>query len=105
VKGRADYLADETGILETVDSPVEEALEAIGGTGDTLTGLVSVFIEAGFDTRRAAVAAMRVNRLAGSYARPNPATQILEIISHIPRACRDVVVEQPAAMGLQEQIA
>ncbi len=105
VKGKADYLADETGILETVDSPVEEALEAIGGTGDTLTGLVSVFIEAGFDTRRAAVAAMRVNRLAGSYARPNPATQILEIISHIPRACRDVVVEPPAAMGFQEQIA
>jgi hypothetical protein len=105
VKGKADYLADESGVLETVDSPVEEALEAIGGTGDTLTGLVSVFIEAGFDIRRAAVTAMRVNRLAGCYARPTPATQILEIINHIPRACRDAQVELPVTAEQQDNIA
>jgi hypothetical protein len=105
VKGKADYLADETGILETVDSPVEEALEAIGGTGDTLTGLVSVFVAAGFGIRRAAVAAMRVNRLAGSYARPTPATRISEIIAHIPRACRELSAEIPESFDLQEHIA
>jgi hypothetical protein len=105
VKGKADYLADETGILETVDSPVEEALEAIGGTGDTLTGLVSVFLEAGFEIREAAVAAMRVNRLAGSYARPTPATQIMEIVEQIPRACRELKAENPEPADLQEQIA
>lgn len=105
VKGKADYLADETGILEAVDSPVEEALEAIGGTGDTLTGLVSVYIEAGFDIRNAATAAMRINRLAGSYARPTPATQILDIIKHIPRACRELQADTHKSTVLREHIA
>lgn len=105
VKGKTDYLADESGILEMVDSPVEEALEAIGGTGDTLTGLVSVFVDAGMDIREAAVAAMRINRLTGSYAHPTPATQILDIIEHIPRACRRILSEKPFAGTLQEHIA
>ena len=91
VKGKKDYLADERGILETVDSPDEESLEAIGGTGDTLTGLVSVLIDAGMNMREAAVAAMRANRLAGRYAQPTPATQIVEIIRHIPQALRQVL--------------
>ncbi len=104
VKGAQDCLADASGILETVDSPVEEALEAIGGTGDTLTGIVSVLIDAGMAIREAAVAAMRINRLAGSYARPTPATQILDIIRHIPRACREVLGGQVDTDELQEQI-
>jgi hypothetical protein len=91
VKGEKDYLADVTGILESIDSPVVEVLEAIGGTGDTLTGLVSALIDGGANINEAAVAAMRINRLAGQYARPTPATQIMEIIAHIPRAYRDVV--------------
>ena len=91
VKGERDYLADETGILETVDSPAEEAMEAIGGTGDTLTGIVSVLIDAGLNMKEAAVAAMRANRLAGRYAQPTPATQIVEIIRHIPQALRQVL--------------
>ena len=91
VKGEKDYLADASGILETVDSPIEEALEAIGGTGDTLTGLVSVLIDAEINMKEAAVAAMRVNRLAGRYAQPTPATQIVEIIRHIPQAQRDIL--------------
>ena len=69
-----------------MESPVEEAMEAMGGTGDTLTGLVSVLIDAGIDMREAAVAAMRANRLAGRYAQPTPATQIVEIIRHMPQA-------------------
>lgn len=105
VKGKADYLTDASGILETVDNPVEEALEAIGGTGDTLTGLVSVLIDSGLDIRKAAVAAMRINRLAGSYARPTPATPILDIIAHIPRACHEVLTDDPADKHLQEQTA
>jgi len=94
VKGEKDYLADETGILATVEHPAEEAMEAIGGTGDTLTGLVSVLIDAGMNMREAAVAAMRANRLAGRYAQPTPATQIAEIIRHIPRALRQVLEGQ-----------
>jgi hypothetical protein len=105
VKGAQDCLADASEILERVDSPVEEALEAIGGTGDTLTGIVSVLIDAGMAIREAAVAAMRINRLAGSYARPTPATQILDIVEHIPRACRDVLGGQSGAGQFQKNIA
>jgi hypothetical protein len=94
VKGAKDYLANAAGILETVDSPVEEAMEAIGGTGDTLTGIVSVLIHAGINMQDAAVAAMRANRLAGRYAQPTPATQIMDIIIHIPQALRRALDER-----------
>jgi len=86
VKGARDYLADHQGIQAVVDSPVEEALEAIGGTGDTLTGLVSAMIDAGYEIGQAAVLAAKVNRLAGHLARPTPATQVAEIIGRIPEA-------------------
>lgn len=91
VKGARDYLADDKGILETVDSPAEEAMEAMGGTGDTLTGLVSVLIDSGMSIRDAAPAAMKTNRLAGRLARPTPATRIGEVIRHIPQALRHVL--------------
>lgn len=94
VKGETDYLADENGVLETVNEPAEEAMEAIGGTGDTLTGIVSVLIDAGMEMRRAALTAMRANRLAGRYARPTPATQIIEIIEQIPQALRHALEER-----------
>jgi len=74
-----------------VDQPAEEAMEAIGGTGDTLTGIVSALIDGGMTIRDAAVAALRSNRLAGHYARPTPATQIGEMIGHIPRAVREAL--------------
>ncbi|OEU71059.1 MAG: sugar kinase [Desulfuromonadales bacterium C00003093] len=91
VKGKRDYLANREGILETVDNPVEEALEAMGGTGDTLTGLVSALIDSGMAIQEAAVVAMKTNRLAGHYAKPTPATQVAEIIRHIPKALAEVL--------------
>jgi hypothetical protein len=91
VKGQQDYLANREGVLETVDNPTEEALEAIGGTGDTLTGLVSALIDSGMAIKEAAVVAMKTNRLAGHYAKPTPATQVAEIIRHIPKALLEVL--------------
>lgn len=91
VKGRQDYLASREGILETVDNPVEEALEAMGGTGDTLTGIVSALIDSGMTIPEAAIVAMKVNRLAGHYAKPTPATQVIEIIQHIPEALSEIL--------------
>lgn len=90
VKGKKDYLASRVGILATVDSPIEEALEAMGGTGDTLTGIVSALIDSGLSLENASVTAMKINRLAGLYARPTPATQVIEIINHIPKALAEV---------------
>ncbi len=84
VKGRKDYIANEKGILAIVEEPIEEAMEAIGGTGDTLTGIVTALVASGMDIGEAAVIAARANRLAGSYANPSPGTQVNEIIQYIP---------------------
>ncbi len=91
VKGKEDYVANQQGIQATIDSPMEEALEAMGGTGDTLTGVVAALIEAGMEVKEAAVIAAKVNRLAGHYAKPTPATQVMEIIQYIPRALEEIL--------------
>ena len=94
VKGKKDYLANRNGIKATVNAPVEEALEAIGGTGDTLTGIVTALIGSGMEIGDAAIAAAKVNRLAGHYAKPTPATQVMEIIHHIPGALEEILQEK-----------
>ena len=91
VKGKKDYLADQDGIRETVDSPACEAMEAMGGTGDTLTGIAAALIESGMEISKAAIVAAKTNRLAGYYARPTPATQVIEIVLHIPKALEEIL--------------
>lgn len=86
VKGSKDYIVNSEGVQDIVDRPVEESMEAIGGTGDTLTGIVAALCAAGISVKEAAGLAARTNRLAGSYARPTPATQVMEIIRYIPEA-------------------
>lgn len=86
VKGKTDYVADADQVIETIDTPSFEAMEAIGGTGDTLTGLLSVLCAAGFKPADAAIMAARANRWTGHYAKPNPATQVLALINTIPAA-------------------
>ena len=93
VKGQPDYVATREGIHETIDSPVEAAMEPIGGTGDTVTGIVSALIGAGIEVKEAAVLAARVNRLAGHLARPTPATQVMEIVEQIPAALTRILKE------------
>lgn len=91
VKGRKDYFADKDGVQAIIDFPMEEAMEAIGGTGDTLTGIVAALISSGMELKKAAMIAARVNRLAGSYAHPSPGTQVSEIIRHIPEALEEML--------------
>ncbi len=91
VKGKRDYVASDEGVHAVIDSPMVEALEPIGGTGDSITGIVSAFIESGMEITDAAVLAARVNRLAGQYANVTPASQVMEIIDCIPRAMEDVL--------------
>jgi NAD(P)H-hydrate repair Nnr-like enzyme with NAD(P)H-hydrate dehydratase domain len=91
VKGKQDYVADRQGIWATIDHPVEDAMEAIGGTGDTLTGIVTALIGTGMEVMKAATIAARVNRLAGHYAHPTPAMQVMEIVQHIPRALSEIL--------------
>lgn len=91
VKGEKDHIADRDEVIAVIDSPNVGALEAIGGTGDTLTGIVSALIASGTDIEQAATLAAKVNRLAGFYAKPTPATQVYDIIKQIPRALGEVL--------------
>jgi hypothetical protein len=96
VKGRTDHLADAGGVHETVDAPASAAMEAMGGTGDTLTGLAAALTASGMSVERAAITAARVNRLAGQLANPTPATQIEAIVRQIPAALKQVLDESGA---------
>lgn len=84
VKGAIDYVAKDGEILETVTEPNIPALEAIGGTGDTITGLVAAFAYAGLELHKAAIIAAKSNRMAGKFAQATPATKEWQIIAQFP---------------------
>jgi hypothetical protein len=90
VKGKSDTIVRGSQIVETVNSPCCEAMEAIGGTGDTLTGLLTVLCKSGIELSEAARDAALINRWAGSYAKPNPATQVIDLVDTIPRAIKNI---------------
>ncbi len=94
VKGKVDYICQDGQILEEIDHPNIEALEAVGGTGDMITGIISGLIYAGKSPIEACRIAGRVNRKAGELSQPTPATQIKDIITHIPAALREVLKQQ-----------
>ena len=93
VKGQPDILAEKSGILASVDRPIIEVMEAIGGTGDTLTGIVSALAASGMGIADAAVVAAKTNRLAGHLADPTPASQIKDIIEKLPQALETILAE------------
>jgi NAD(P)H-hydrate repair Nnr-like enzyme with NAD(P)H-hydrate dehydratase domain len=80
VKGATDYVVDGGDVVATVAEPDVPALEAVGGTGDTITGLVSAFVHAGLELHEAAIIAARSNRMAGKFAQATPATRVRQII-------------------------
>ncbi|MBG0789410.1 MAG: sugar kinase [Desulfovibrionaceae bacterium] len=86
VKGSVDRVADKTGVLSTVSAPSEEAMEAMGGTGDTITGMACALVEYGLPVAKAGHVAAQANRYAGELARPNPGSQIGDLLPHLPAA-------------------
>lgn len=95
VKGTCDFVAAKGKIISTIKEPVVEAMEAIGGTGDTLTGMAATLIASGMDVAKACELAAKANRLAGKMADPTPATQIGRIIEKIPTALEEVLRSNP----------
>lgn len=89
VKGSIDYIIQAGQVLATVTEPDLPALEPVGGTGDTITGLVSAFAYAGLELHEAAVIAARANRMAGKYAQVTPATRVKQIIAQFPSVFKD----------------
>ena len=84
VKGSTDYIVRNGEIIEAVTEPDVPELEAIGGTGDTITGQVAAFTSAGLEPHEAAIISARANRMAGKLAQVTPATKVAEIIDHLP---------------------
>ena len=90
VKGGTDRVVERGRVVDRIDAPSTPAMEAIGGTGDTLTGLLAALCAAGHDLVPAASLAARANRLCGALARPTPASPVSELITAIPRALADL---------------
>ncbi len=84
VKGAIDYIVRDGQVIETLSEPDVPALEAIGGTGDTITGLVAAFVSAGLEPHEAAILAARSNRMAGQEAAVTPATRVWRIVARFP---------------------
>ena len=84
VKGAVDYVVQVGDIVGTITEPNVPEMEAIGGTGDTITGLVSALAYAGLELHEAGIIAARANRMAGKFAQATPATKIGQIIESFP---------------------
>jgi len=93
VKGSTDYMVHEGDILDTISEPNVPALEAIGGTGDTVTGLVAAFSYAGLELHKAAIIAAKANRMAGKLAKATPATGVGHIISQFPAVFKEYLCQ------------
>jgi NAD(P)H-hydrate repair Nnr-like enzyme with NAD(P)H-hydrate dehydratase domain len=89
VKGECDYIALEGNIIASVNEPDIPEIECIGGTGDTITGMLSAFVHAGYPMEQAALISARANRFAGQMAEANPATLVGELIRYLPEVFKD----------------
>ena len=101
VKGKTDLVASAAGVGEAIDEPLVAAMEAIGGTGDIITGLLAAWTGMGRDVPSACALASRIARMAGQLADPDPGTQVIEIIEQIPAALADLV-DAPGASARKD---
>lgn len=89
IKGVRDHIARDGVIEAEVDEPCVPELEAIGGTGDTVTGLASAFLAAGFPTVDAARCACLANREAGRAMGATPAMHARDLVAALPGVLRE----------------
>lgn len=93
VKGRTDRVARLGAVLAEIPGPQTPAMEAIGGTGDTLTGMVTALLMAGQPMLQACTTAALANRLLGQLAQPTPATPVSGLVPHVGEALRLAMAE------------
>ena len=89
IKGVRDHIARDGSVAEVVAEPCVPELEAIGGTGDTVTGLASAFLASGFPTVDAARCACLANREAGRAMGATPAHHASDLVAALPAVLRD----------------
>ncbi len=88
IKGRSDYMVWRGRIVHQVDGPQVPALEAVGGTGDTVTGIASALMAGGYSPIRAAALAAHFNRRAGLTASPDPGSGIIAVLLGLEKYIR-----------------
>ena len=93
IKGAVDHVVEESNIVCTISEPDIPALEAIGGTGDTISGMIGALIDAELTQCDAVIAAAKTNRKAGEYAQATPATKIRRIVQAIPHVLKNSIIE------------
>jgi len=93
VKGNMDYIVRGGSIKAAVDTPNIPAMEAVGGTGDTLTGIISALLSWSKPVTNACIMAARINRIAGKCCNIQPDTHISSMIAKIPEALEIVMQE------------
>lgn len=97
IKGAVDTIAVEGEVVARVEEPSIPLLEAIGGTGDTLTGLCAGLMSGGIETTRAAHVAAHVNREAGIGRGLTPAHHAIDLVVGFPEVLERVIArdQQP----------
>jgi len=90
-KGATDYVVEKGKIVFVISEPDIPALEAIGGTGDTISGMTGAMIDAGMTQMDSAMAALKANRKAGELVNATPATKIRQLIAAIPDALKNLL--------------
>lgn len=91
VKGHCDHIAAKGKIVAKVCEPCIEAMEPIGGTGDTLTGIVTGLLAAGLPMVESCLAGAKANRSMGALACPTPASSVKDLLHFLPRSLEDVL--------------
>ncbi|WP_291319788.1 NAD(P)H-hydrate dehydratase [Desulfonatronospira sp.] len=89
VKGEKDYIVRDNLILGSVSEPSVAAMEAIGGTGDSLTGIVTARLMAGEDIPTACLRSALANRYLGVLGRPTPAFSIGDLLPCLAGAMQE----------------
>ncbi len=84
VKGREDLIVENGCVTDRISQPCVPSMEAIGGTGDLVAGLLTACAYAGMPLAAACANAAKAARFAGRSANPSPATPVANIIPSIP---------------------
>jgi NAD(P)H-hydrate repair Nnr-like enzyme with NAD(P)H-hydrate dehydratase domain len=95
VKGRHDIVASQEGTIETISEPSVENMEPIGGTGDSLTGIVAGLLAGGRALPEAAILAARANRFLGLLTDPTPASSVTDLLPALPKALEMALSTSP----------
>lgn len=83
IKGETDYIVLDGKIVAKINTPSVPSMEAIGGTGDLVTGLLTAQLIQKKTIQNAMFYAVEQARIIAKFVNPNPSTQIAEILTKI----------------------